>query len=277
MRRPIITESEIKNAIERFNQINGYSPKNGTNKLNEYTYYSGLQEDGEDNTPEDAPQNGNAPMGDPNGDMGNPPMDGNDQQPSMNGNAPMGGNGQQQPENGMQQPPMDGNAPMDGNDPMGGADMGGDEPMDMPMGDDMPMDGEEDEVIDVDDLTQSQEATELRIDDVNSKIENIMSVLSKFNSAITSLDNNISSFKAEMEKRVPTKKEKIQMRSVVSAPYNTTPESYWKDKMDNSNYEISNDDPKNFDISEDDINIGNYRDIQRSFNESVNLKDFLTF
>lgn len=271
MRRPIITESEIKNAIERFNQINGYSPKNGTNKLNEYTYYSGLQEDGEDNTPEDAPQNGNAPMGDPNGDMGNPPMGGNDQQPSMNDNAPMGGNDQQQPENGMQQPPMD------GNDPMGGADMGGGAPMDMPMGDDMPMDGEEDEVIDVDDLTQSQEATELRIDDVNSKIENIMSVLSKFNSAITSLDNNISSFKAEMEKRVPTKKEKIQMRSVVSSPYNTTPESYWKDKMDNSNYEISNDDPKNFDISEEDVNIGNYCDIQRSFNESVNLKDFLTF
>ena len=255
-------------------------------KINEYTFYdSTMAEADDDQSNQQGGNNQDAMGGDPNG--GIPPMDngqgGGD--PNAIGNNPNG--------DGMQ--PIDnrqsGDIPQDDNSMMSYDPnaIGDDYNM---MGDDgiedIEMDTEQpgDEVIDVDELTQSQETTEFKVDHVDDKLNKVLKVISKFNDAIEANDKKIEDLKKEFEKRNPTAEETMNLRSLASYPFSEKPEVYWrKQQEEHPNYRIMSDndiptseEQKEFEIRKSDIDNFNERDIMKSLGENhLKLCDFLQF
>ena len=289
-------------------------------QINEYTFVGGsgpvLGEDDDDdmnNQNQQMPPQQMPPQG---GNQQMPPQ----QQPPMGGGDIMGGQGQQPPMDGGimgggqqggpgQQPPMDGGMqpPMDGNmggmpdqgmggdmpggdmpmpdDGQGGEQppMGGDEMMDMPMGDEGEM--EDEEVIDVDDLTQSQEAAEYKIDGVDEKLTTLLNVIDKFSAAIENNDKQIADLRREFEKRNPTPEERLNIRSQSSYPYEQTPKDYWEKKRgENSNYNVifdnnvaPEDEDKEFEIRKSDLENIDSKTLSDTFDYPKELRDYISF
>lgn len=255
-------------------------------KINEYTFY--------DSTMVEDDQDPNAMGGDPNGEM--PPMDDSNAmggEPNMMGGDPNGG-----------MPSMGGDPNAMGGEPnmMGGDPNGEMSPMDDPnimggdpnaMGDeedieDIDMETEQpgDEVIDVDELTQSQETTEFKVDNVDDKLNKVLKIISKFNDAIEANDQKIEDLKKEFQKRNPTAEETLNLRSLASYPFSERPDEYWKkQQQEHPNYNVISDndvstadEQKEFEIRKGDIDNFNERDIMKSLGEShIKLSDFLQF
>lgn len=285
MKEDLLKKYNLEEAQKRFQQIC------------EYNYFTHGVIEADD----DMQQQGNQqpPMdGDPNGGM--PP--GNEPQPPMDNQPPMGGGPNDgmppaDPNMGGQQPPMDDGMkqqpPMDG-DPNGGMppmdddmndNMGGDMPEDDMMADNIDSMQPDDEVIDVDDLTQSQEAAEYKIDGVNDKLTALMSVMPKFIEALNQNDEKLNALKAEIEKRNPTAEEQMNIRSQASYPYTETPKGYWEEKMKtNPHYDViynndvsPKDEQEEFILRKDDLGDYNDQDLARSFEYPMELKDILKF
>ena len=289
----LLKKYNLVEAQKRIQQINEYTLL-GDQKLNEIG-----EEDDQQNMqqPMDGQQQGGQmpPQG---GDMGGQmPQQGADmggEQAPMDGG--MGGDpGMAQGGDAM--PPMDAQGgdmqadpnamPMDGGM---GADptMGGDPGMGQtPMADGDPnMDTmqPDDEVIDVDDLTQAQETTEYKIDGVDEKLSQLLAVVDKFSDAITQNDEKIAELKAEIEKRNPTDVEKMNIRSQASYPYSEFPRDYWDKKAaENPHYDVvyNNDvspsDEQEFMLKSSDIKGIDDRQIQKTFDLPLKLKDVLDF
>ena len=194
----------------------------------------------------------------------NVPQDGGQQTPMGDPNAPQG---------------MEGDVPMEEDVPMD--DMGA--PMED--GGEMDMMQPGDEVIDVDDLTQSQQAAEIKIDDVDEKLTTLLNVVNKFSAAIEQNDQKIMDLKAEIEKRNPTEEEKLNLRSQAVYPYNVQPKSFWDEKMKNSNYNVSFDneiptseeDKDKFTFTKKDLKGINDAEIAKSLEDYNQLSDFINF
>ena len=265
-------------------------------KINEYTFYDStmVEDDQDPNAMDGDPNGGMPPMddpnamgpdpnmmgGDPNGGM--PPMGGDPNamggEPNMMGGDPNG-----------EMPPMDDPNAMDG-DPNGEISS-----MDDPnaMGDeegieDIDMETEQpgDEVIDVDELTQSQETTEFKVDNVDDKLNKVLKIISKFNDAIEANDQKIEDLKKEFQKRNPTAEETLNLRSLASYPFSERPDEYWKkQQQDHPNYNVISDndvstadEQKEFEIRKGDIDNFNEREVMKSLGEShIKLSDFLEF
>lgn len=95
-----------------------------------------------------------------------------------------------------------------------------------------------DEVIDVDDLTNSQKETEYKIDGVDDRLIKIARVIDKLIPAIEANNSKIEDLKAEFEKRNPTETEKLNLRSQSSFPYSVKPKDYWNNKSQDGNYNV---------------------------------------
>jgi hypothetical protein len=159
-------------------------------------------------------------------------------------------------------------------------------PMD---GQGMPPEGDQpqqnDEVIDVDDLTQSQETTEYKVDGVNDKLTALMNVLPKFIDALNQNDAKLEDLKSEIEKRNPTAEEKMNIRSQASEPYSESPKGYWERKMaENPHYNViydnnvsPSDEQEEYVLRKDDLKRNNDKDIANSFAYPQELKDILEF
>lgn len=138
-----------------------------------------------------------------------------------------------------------------------------------------PMQGD-DEVIDVDDLTQSQEETEDKVDDIQVSMEKgfdkLLNIVSKLDKMIDASTANMEQIKKEIEKRNPTPIEKLNMRAANdSYPFNISPSDYWKEKESSSNYRIGGDDndAEQYVITQGDIDkISDYRAISKDLNDS---------
>ena len=236
-------------------------------KINEYTFYdSTMVEDDQD--PNAMGGDPNMTGGDPNGGM--PPM--NDPNamgpdPNMMGDDPnaMGGD----PNGAM--PPMDDPNMMGGEEDIEDIDIEEEQPGD--------------EVVDVDELTQSQEATEFKVDNVDDKLNKVLKIISKFNDAIEANDQKIEDLKKEFQKRNPTAEETLNLRSLASYPFSERPDEYWKkQQQEHPNYNVISDndvstadEQKEF-IRKGDIDNFNERDIMKSLGEShIKLSDFLQF
>jgi hypothetical protein len=267
--------------------------------INEYTFYSPTMV--EDEQDPNADDNGQAPP--MNGTQGGDPN-------AMGGDMPQGypNGGMPQQDMGNQMTPMDGgqggdpNA-MDGDMPQGASMDGGDMNMEdtnamsgeemPPMGgdegiEDVEMDTEQpdDEVIDVDELTQSQETTEFKVDNVDDKLNKVLKVISKFNDAIEANDQKIEDLKKEFAKRNPTPEETLNLRSLSSTPFSEKPDEYWKKQQElHPNYNVISDndvstadEQKEFEIRKGDIDNFNERDVLKSLGEGhIKLSDFLDF
>ncbi len=271
-------------------------------KINEYTFYdSTMVEDDQD--PNAMGGDPNAMGGNPNGGM--PPMGADPNamgaDPNMMGGDPNGGMAPMDDPNAMGGDPNGGMPPMDDPNAMGGdpnamdADPnGGMPPMDDPnmMGgediEDIDMETEQpgDEVVDVDELTQSQEATEFKVDNVDDKLNKVLKIISKFNDAIEANDQKIEDLKKEFQKRNPTAEETLNLRSLASYPFSERPDEYWKkQQQEHPNYNVISDndvstadEQKEFEIRKGDIDNFNEREVMKSLGEShIKLSDFLQF
>ena len=289
MDKEFIEKNHLSEAVKRFNDIAEYkSPKQSLKNLYEYTFITAPQinEDGEEeNTPDNQQQPTDAQAG-----MQQQPMDNgqgmNMQQPQADNT--MGGD-----------PNMDSNAD-------GGVDMGTDmsgamdnqnnmgeedpnmEDFDEPQTED-DVETEEmeadDEVIDVDELTQSQEATEYKIDGVDDRLAKIYALAQKFADQLEKNEESINALKTEFEKRNPTEEERLNIRSQSSYPYSETPKGYWAEKMkENPHYNVMYDnevapseEEKKFEIKKSDIDGLNMKEIADSLDVDQNLNDYLKF
>lgn len=257
----LIKKYNLGEQIKRFQQIN------------EYTFITSpmISEDGEDDEQQNMPPQDNQ-MGVDNGQATQGGEMGNDD------NQPM--NAVQNPQDGSAMP-MD-NGQQDG-DMMG--DMSDDAaPMDFDDNADTEERQEGDTVIDVDDLTQSQEASEIKIDGVDDKLTRILSVINKFGSALLANDRKIDDLRQEFEKRNPSEQEMLNIRSQASYPYSESPKDYWDNKKaQNPHYNViynndvsTSDEQNEFNITRDDVRNINVNEIGKSFDiNDFKLDDFI--
>jgi len=150
-----------------------------------------------------------------------------------------------------------------------------------------------DEVIDVDDLTQAQEKAEEKIDAMNSKFEKLMGaveILVKQNAqrdkeaaeAERRASMQQAKLESELEKRIPTPQQRMTMRSTKSAPYAMTPNEYMNNYAP-ENYSDEDDnngaDDMQYQITKDDIDrFTDYASIAKELNvNNQNLHDILGY
>lgn len=155
-----------------------------------------------------------------------------------------------------------------------------------------PMEGG-DEVIDVEELTQSQDDTKEKVDMIGSKLDNIISTMQKYTDAITKSDDKvallageIANLQSELERRAPTPEEKLNIRSQSAYPFQTSPRQFWDSKNadQGSNYRAvyTNDNPAEdnaddhkYDILSQDIDNLNVKEVSDSIDNLPDLEDFL--
>jgi hypothetical protein len=257
----------VEQARKRFHDIMKY-----TNLL-EYVNFSsgGMVAEADD---ENAPQEGGEEM---------PPMGGPEAggQPPMQGGDPMAG-GQD-----MQGAPQDANAiPQDPNAMPQGAGMGQTSAAQVPGldiqqqgGQEMGTEGaqtpdfdsfvgEDDDVVDITDLTDAQEDTEHKVDRMGAAISKTLKYLSSFEDILKANSAKIDDLNKELEKRNPTQQEKLSMRAAVSGPFTETPEEYWDKKEATSNYSLDDDENGRgmgqYAITNADLNTKDWRTISKS-------------
>lgn len=135
----------------------------------------------------------------------------------------------------------------------------------------------DDEVIDIDELTQSQEETEEKVEDVQVSMEKgfekLLHVIKKLDKMIDNSSLNMEELKQEIEKRNPTPLEKLNMRAANdSYPFNVSPSEYWQTKEATSNYRIGGEeeeDAPQYTITQNDIdNITDFRQISKDLDDS---------
>ena len=162
------------------------------------------------------------------------------------------------------------------------------EEIDVDMGDEVETDIMQpgDEVVDIDDLTQAQQASEIKIDDVDDKLTTLLNVVNKYRTALEQNNQKIMDLKAEIERRNPTEEERLNLRSQASYPYNVQPKSYWEEKSKGSNYNVTfdNEIPTAEENKEDelvftkkDLKGINNVEIAKSLDDYNQLSDFINF
>lgn len=219
-------------------------------RLSEGYLATDLSEDDDENQGQPDPQ-AQAPAGEQlppeGGDMG-------DMGGMPNGDIPNDG----APEEGMpeQMPPM--------------------EPAGAPMSDEG-MDDMDDDVLDVEDLTQAQEKLNKKqnslghdLSDVDNRIVALLNAVEKIQGSLEKNNHDITDLKAELEKRVPTNTEKLNMQSLKMYPFNVSPNEYWEDKEKDGRYEAQEDDKvKEYKIKQKDVDDYTDTDIENSFDEKL--------
>lgn len=225
--------------------------------------YSPIEEDDNPEMQQDMPQDGGMPDPNQTGMGGTPDMMGG-------GEAPMDNQGQMTPPGGDM-----------------GNDMGGDEQPqgqedaapELPPVDDIPeepTEADDEEVIDVDQLTDAQQKTFDKVNSVgrdlgktDSRIEKLIGAIDKMKDMIDQSNTEIEDLKKEIEKRNPTQTEKLNLRSLDSYPFNVKPSDFWSEKEKNSNYSAyaDNDEPTQdeYVITNNDVDDLSERDIEQSF------------
>ena len=256
----------VEEAKKRFQQITEYVVSQGSRQV--------LEADDETEEPQGdmGGEDPNAMGGDPNAMGGEDPnMMGGDpnaiggdpnamggEDPNMMGGDPNAMGGEETPEGFAPQDAMGADPNMMGGDP----NAMGAEPMQP-----------DDEVIDVDELTDSQEETEKEVAKINSKFDKVLKAIGAFEELLRSNDEKIEGLKSEFEKRNPTKIEKLHMQTARSYPFNQTPEEYWKEKEATSNYEIIDNDDKEagkFVITADEVNGNeNWKEISDTLDDDI--------
>lgn len=245
-------------------------------KLCEYTFIGADDVLSEDDVEDDAQNNQNQQQGD---DMNNqsPMPYANNQQGQQDTAMQDNGNAENSfpepaPATPQQNPPMP--APTPAPQPAM-PDMGGEEEI-------IDMEGDDEEVIDVDELTDSQEETEHEVGEVNSKIDKLLSTIDTLSTIIQQNDSKILALKQEIEKRNPTPTEKLNLRSLDSYPFNVNPKDYWEGKAKTGNYEAYSDndlptgkEDEEYVITQDEIDgDNNFKSISDSLDDEYANQDF---
>jgi hypothetical protein len=244
----------------------------------EYNFGTSITED--DANPAAAGADPNAaaggvpPAGDPNAAMpgGIPPAGDPNAAAGMDPNAPaMGG----------VPPAGDPNAAMPGGDPNAPAGMdpnaaqdGEFEDIDMDGGDGLQPD---DNVIDVSQITSSQQQTNDEMQQLDDKFEKLLQLSDKVTQTLEKLSQSaeanqreMQSVKDDLAKRVPTEIEKLKGRVSSGDPYGQTVEDYWKQRKNGDKYDIYPDDEeKEYVLRKSDVEEINPQTVYNSFNNKL--------
>lgn len=134
--------------------------------------------------------------------------------------------------------------------------------MDAPAGDEIELD--------VTELVKGSEAAKESADAANSKIEQLMDMVNKLENQLTTMSaisTKIDALEKEIEVRNPTPKEKLEMRSLDSYPYNIKLTDFWAEKGDRYETGAEEEKPKEYILKQSDID-NDYveSDIEDSFN-----------
>lgn len=282
MDKQYLFENKLYDAHRHFRHLSEWN-REGARRIDEAG--PGMPPPPEDDN-QDQGMGGDPGAGAPGGDMGGDPgMGATDQ--GIGGDpgagAPggdMGGDpGMGAPDGGMDGD-LGGEAPegdMGGDPGMGAPDGGMDSDLALP--DDMEggEDEEEDDVIDVDDLTKAQQKTNDQVNKVGRNLDNVDDKIVKMADMINSLERMIDSqnkdimdLRKELIKRNPTQTEKLNLRSLDSYPFNVQPTDYWDNiNKSDGNYEAysDNEEPttQEYEITNDDVDNYNEADIANSF------------
>ena len=161
-------------------------------------------------------------------------------------------------------------------------DMGGEEGA---FGEEEPMDdmGGDEVEVDVTDLVNTSNELKASSEENSTKmaelIDNFNKLASQVNSMtqmgkkIDSLDNELKTISAEIEKRNPTPTEKIEMRSLDSFPYNIKLSDFWSDNADkvttvgSSKSDMGEEKPKEYVLTKADVDDFSEPDIRDSFGD----------
>lgn len=264
--REFIKESKLEGVYKRMKQINEYVITNG--RTTEADNMQGQADPSQDQVAGAQDGGMQQPM---DGDMAQDnamPMD-------QNMGGAQGEMGMNQDSNGMADAPAE-------PDPTIGAEVP-DAASDGEQIDDIEMEASDDEVIDVDDLTNSQESAEYKIDGVDDKLTKLLAIAGKFAKAIEDNDAKLEDLKSEMEKRNPTDVERINIRSQNSQPFNVNPGEYWETaRAKNPNYDVisdnnvaPNEEEKTYTITDNDLKDFNSAEVEKSFSDMP--KDFMDY
>ena len=145
--------------------------------------------------------------------------------------------------------------------------------------------GPDDEVIEIDDLTNAQEAAEAKIDGVDEKLTTLIAVVNKFKTAIDQSNAKILQLQKDFDERNPSEQEKLNLRSQAGYPFSEQPKDYWTKKTQQDpryNVMFNNDVPTNkeqeeFVLRKSDLRGTNPKTMERSFDYSPSLDDYLGF
>ena len=143
--------------------------------------------------------------------------------------------------------------------------------------------GEDEEVIDVDELVDSQKNNEDAIEKLTDKFEQFLDKFNEFQDELKTNSEYMANLENEFQKRNPTSVEKLTMRSLQSKPFQETPEEYMEnDAPENYSPESDNNgvgEPR-YTITRDDVrNATDYPSIAKTLrdNENATLKNLLGF
>lgn len=123
--------------------------------------------------------------------------------------------------------------------------------------------------LDVTELVKGSEAAKQSADAANSKIEQLMNMVNNLEgqlTVMTAISNKIEGLEKEIERRNPTPKEKLEMRSLDSYPYTVKLTDFWADKGDRYDVGTEEKKPTEYVLTQKDVD-DNYieSDVEDSF------------
>ena len=139
-----------------------------------------------------------------------------------------------------------------------GADMpepdAAEEPMEEPMPEPMEEPASDDVEVDVTSLVKGSEEAKDAADMASKNSEMLLQKLNDLEARManmTAISDKIEGLEKEIIKRNPTPVEKLEMRSLSSAPFNQKLTDYWADKE--GAYDVMNKKPKEYVLTKDDV------------------------
>ena len=145
--------------------------------------------------------------------------------------------------------------------------------------------GEDEEVIDVDELVDAQDDTKVKVAKLDGKIESLIQIISKLESGLDQNSAHMEELKQEFEKRNPTQVEKMTLRAKQGYPFAQSPDEYWENKEAEGNYSPEDDNngegDERYAITKNDVdNITDWDSIYKSIGNGTfhqDLKGILNF
>jgi hypothetical protein len=110
--------------------------------------------------------------------------------------------------------------------------------------------------LDVTELVKGSEAAKQSADSANSKIDQLMGMVDKLENQLTSMSaisDKIEGLEKEIERRNPTPKEKLEMRSLDSYPYSVKLSDFWADKGDRYDTGSESEKPEEYVLTQKDV------------------------
>lgn len=147
-----------------------------------------------------------------------------------------------------------------------------------PAEDEMTPEATDDESVDLDvtELVKGSQEAKASADEANAKIERLLGMVDKLEGQLSSMGQisaKIDGLEKELEKRVPTPDEKIELRSMDSYPYNIKLSDFWADRKDSpydagQNDDEDKDEEGNYVLTQDDVDNFDANNIKQSFKEN---------